>query len=178
MQPLLGLNVRTKNDISLRVDMNRVRNLNLSFTDNQLNETRRVDYNIGFGYTLQNVFIPFLYSKSKRRQRSRKSQRNERNQDAQNPGRQKKVNGNEMEIRFDFSFSDNESLIHRFDTEIDPQASRGTKQVRISPAVDYDVNDNLTLTFFLDYNRTEPKTSRSFPITNINSGVTVRFSLE
>ncbi len=178
LQPLLGLNIKTRNDISLRVDMNKSRNLALSFTDNQLNETRRTDYVVGFGYTLQNVFIPFLYSKTKRRQRSRKDQKNEATADAQSPGSKKKVNGNEMELRFDFSFSDNESLIHRFDTEIDPQASRGTKQIRISPAIDYDVNDNLTLTFFFDYNRTEPKTSRSYPITNINSGITVRFSLE
>ena len=177
-QPLLGLNVKTRNDMSIRVDMNKSRTLDLSFTDNQLNENRQTNYVLGFGYKIQNVFIPFLYSKAKRKQRTRKSQKKEANEDAQAPGRQKQVNGNELEFRFDFSFSDNASLIHRFDTEIEPEASRGTKQIRISPAIDYDVNDNLTLTFFFDYNRTEPKTSRSFPITNINSGITVRFSLE
>ena len=177
-QPLLGLNIKTRNDMTIRVDMNKARTLDLSFTDNQLNENRRTDYVVGFGYKIQNVFLPFLYSKSKRKQRTRKSQKKEADDDAQNPGRKKQVNGNEMELRFDFSFSDNASLIHRFDTDIEAQASRGTKQIRISPAIDYDVNDNLTLTFFFDYNRTEPKTSRSYPITNINSGLTVRFSLE
>ena len=176
--PLLGLNIRTRNDISLRVDMNKSRNLTLTFTDNQLNETNRTDYVIGFGYPLRNVNIPFLQpKKNKRKSRRNQQEQAEEDKDGNNPGGQKKK-GNDMEIKFDFSFSDNQSLIHKFDTEADPQASRGTKQIRISPAIDYTLSETLTLRFFFDYNRTIPYTSLSYPITNINSGITVQFALQ
>ncbi len=179
LSPLLGLNVRTRNDISLRVDMNKSRNLSLTFTDNQLNESKRTDYVIGFGYPLKNVNIPFLQPKKNKRKRSRREQEEEEEQDpaGDNPGNAAS-RGNAMEIKFDFSFSDNVSLIHKFDTELDPQPSRGTKQIRISPSIDYAMSETLTLRFFFDYNKTVPYTSRSFPITNINSGITVQFALQ
>ncbi len=180
LAPLLGLNIRTRNDISLRVDMNKTRNLAFTFTDNQLNETKRTDYVIGFGYPLKNVNIPFLqFGNKKNKRQSRRSQEEEQeeDQDGNNPGGNRKK-GNDMEIKFDFSFSDNVSLIHKQDTDLDPQASRGTKQIRISPAIDYAMSETLTLRFFFDYNRTIPYTSQSFPITNINSGITVQFALQ
>ncbi|MDH3648950.1 MAG: cell surface protein SprA [Saprospiraceae bacterium] len=179
--PLLGLNIKTRNDISLRVDMNKTRNLTLSFTDYQLNESKRTDYVIGFGYRIKNVSIPFLQPKQNKRSRSRRDQQQEQeeNQDPNAPGGTDKARkGNDMEINFDFSFSDNVSLIHKFDTDLEAQASRGTKQLRISPSIDYDVTESLTLRFFFDYNKTTPYTSRSYPITNINSGITVRFTLQ
>jgi cell surface protein SprA len=169
--PLLAINIKTRNGVSLRVDMNKTRNLSLSFTDYQLNETKRTDYVVGFGYQLKNVNIPFLQGK-----RSKSRRRNDPEPDPDAPGSAKK--GNDMEIKFDLQFSDNVSLIHKFDTELEEQASRGTKQLRISPSIDYEVSETLTLRFFFDYNRTEPYTSRSYPITNINSGVTVRFALQ
>ncbi len=177
--PLLGLNVKTRSDVSLNVNWNKTRNLNLSFTDNQLNETKRTDYVVGFGYRIKNVNIPFLQPKKNRRSRTRRSQQEQEKADpngTQPAGTQQK--GNAMEIKFDLSFSDNVTLLHRFDTTQEAQPSRGTKQIRISPSVDYEVSETLTLRFFFDYNKTEPKTSRSFPITNINSGITVQFSLQ
>lgn len=179
MAPLIGLNIRTRNDMTLRLDMNKSRNLSLSFTDYQLNETKRTDYTAGFGYLLKNVYIGFLQPKNKTRSRSRRNQEEAQQQDQS--GNQPSANakkGNEMEIKFDFSYGDNVSLIHKFDTELDPQASRGNKQIRISPSVEYAVSQTLSLRFFFDYNKTIPYTSRSYPITNINSGVTIQFALQ
>ncbi len=176
--PLIGLNLKTRSDFTLRLDMNKTRNLNQTFTDYQLNETKRTDYVVGLGYRMKNVNIPFLQGK-KKSSRSKKSQeaQEEADRDGNNPAGTKEK-GNDLEIRFDLSFSDNVTWNHRFDTELAPQAASGTKQIRISPSVAYDVSETLTLRFFFDYNKTEPYSSRSFPITNINSGVTVQFSLE
>ncbi|NND06902.1 MAG: cell surface protein SprA [Saprospiraceae bacterium] len=179
--PLIGLNLKTRSDFTLRLDMNKTRNLNLTLTDYQLNETNRTDYVVGMGYRMKNVNIPFLQGNKNKRTRSRKSQKEQENQDQDGNDPQaaaKKEKGNDLEIRFDLSFSDNVTWNHRFDTEQIAQAASGTKQIRISPSVAYDVSETLTLRFFFDYNKTEPYSSRSFPITNINTGVTVQFSLE
>ena len=180
LAPLIGLNIKTRNNMTLRLDMNKSRNLSLSFTDYQLNETKRTDYTAGLGYLLKNVNIGFLQPKKKTRTRTNRDQEETQKEDqnANNPAAANAKKGNEMEIKFDFSFGDNVSLIHKFDTELDPQASRGNKQIRISPSVQYAVSETLSLRFFFDYNKTIPYTSRSFPITNINSGVTIQFALQ
>ncbi|MCB0665862.1 MAG: cell surface protein SprA [Saprospiraceae bacterium] len=179
LAPLIGLNIKTRNDMTLRLDMTKSRNLSLSFTDYQLNETKRTDYTAGFGYRLKNVYIGFLQPKKKTRSRSRRDQEEAQEEDQQgnNPAAGAKK-GNDLEIKFDFSYGDNVSLIHKFDTELDPQASRGNKQIRISPSIEYALSETLSLRFFFDYNKTVPYTSRSYPITNINSGVTVQFALQ
>ncbi|MCB0685002.1 MAG: cell surface protein SprA [Saprospiraceae bacterium] len=179
LSPLIGLNIKTRNDMSLRLDMNKARNLSLSFTDYQLNETKRTDYTAGFGYRMKNVYIGFLQPKKKTRSRTQRSQEQseEQDKDGNNPAAGAKK-GNDLEIKFDFSYGDNVSLIHKFDTELDPQASRGNKQIRISPSIEYALTETLSLRFFFDYNKTIPYTSRSYPITNINSGVTVQFALQ
>jgi cell surface protein SprA len=180
LSPLIGLNIKTRNDMTLRLDMNKSRNLSLSFTDYQLNETKRTDYTAGFGYRLKNVYIAFLQPKKKTKSRSNRNQEDAQAQDknANDPAAANAQKGNDMEIKFDFSFGDNVSLIHKFDTELDPQASRGNKQIRISPSVEYAISETLSLRFFFDYNKTIPYTSRSYPITNINSGVTIQFALQ
>jgi hypothetical protein len=47
----------------------------------------------------------------------------------------------------------------------------------LNPQVEYTLNKRLKLRLFVDYRKTVPKTSQSFPITTLNSGVTVQFSL-
>ena len=81
-----------------------------------------------------------------------------------------------MNFNFDFSFRDDITLQHRTDQNI-TEPTRGSRTVSISPSVDYDVNDKLNVRLFFDYNKTVPKTSAAFPITNTQGGVTVRFML-
>lgn len=178
MSPLLGLNVKTRNDVSLSVNMNKSRNLSLSFTDYQLNETKRTDYTASFGYIIKDVYIGFLQPKSKKRtQRSQRDQQEE-DPDGDNPNQGGKApKGNNMEIRFDFSYGDNELLLHRFDTEKKQESTRGSKQIRISPSVLYDLSETLSLRLFVDYNRSQPYGGPP-PITNFNSGVTIQFALQ
>ena len=82
-----------------------------------------------------------------------------------------------MNFKFDFSFRDDITYKHILDQNI-TEPTRGLKSIRISPSIDYAINDQLTLRWFVDYNRTVPATSQSFPITNIQGGLTVRFTLQ
>ena len=50
--PFVGLNMRLKNQASLRVDIKRNRQLNLSLVNNQLSDTRGMEVVVGTGYII------------------------------------------------------------------------------------------------------------------------------
>jgi len=82
----------------------------------------------------------------------------------------------DLNIKFDFEYRDDVTKVHSVQR---PQAqpSRGTTTWSINPSVDYQLNRRLALRLFVDYRKTIPKTSQSFPITSVSSGVTVQFKL-
>jgi cell surface protein SprA len=88
----------------------------------------------------------------------------------------KTIPKNEMEFKFDFSYRDDRTVNHILDQD-NHVATRGMKTIRISPSIDYILNNRLTFRLFFDYNRTIPAVSSSFPVTNTRGGLTVRFSL-
>jgi len=57
------------------------------------------------------------------------------------------------------------------------ERTRGDRQIRVSPSIDYTINSQLNLRLFVDYNRTIPYTSQTFKNTNVEGGLVVRFSL-
>ena len=67
---------------------------------------------------------------------------------------------------------------HLLDQDAGARATRGSKDITISPAISYDVNKNVALRFFFDYRRQEPYVSTSFIVVNWEGGVTVRIKLE
>ncbi len=175
--PLIGIDIQTQNDIQMNFKMNRARNLALSFTDTKLFETNSFEYTFGLGYTLNNVSIGFLnFGKQSDRQRSRGGRAQQgRNTQGQNRGATDV--GNRLTINVNFSYRDDVTFAYEIDNSSEPVPTRGTESIQINPSVDYDVNKNITLRLFLDYNRTIPKTSLAFPITNARGGINVRFNL-
>ena len=149
----------------------------MSFVDNIMTETRTTEYVVGFGYRLKDVIIPFLSGNKKKKGKRPSSRTNPGG--GNRPGGGPNANtpkGNDLNIKFDFSFRDDISINHYLDQET-AEPTRGTRAISISPSIDYDVNKRLNLRLFFDYNKTIPKTSAAFPITNTQGGVTVRFSL-
>ena len=67
-------------------------------------------------------------------------------------------------------------MIHKLDQNIS-EPTGGTKMITLAPSADYVLNQNITLRFFLDWKKTIPYTSTSYPITNMNTGVTLRYTL-
>jgi cell surface protein SprA len=159
MSPVIGVDIRTKSDMSIRYDFRKTRNLLMSFVDYQLNETKTTEHVFGYTYRLKNVKIPFLYPKS------------------QTKGKKKKdLPGNDMNIKVDFSLRDDISRIFLLDLNSNV-ASRGARTLRFSPSIDYTLNKKLNLRLFIDHNDTRPYTPNSFPIRTTRGGLTVRFSL-
>ena len=176
LAPLIGVDMRLENGMSLRMDFKKSRNLQLSFLDNGLNETKTSEYVVGFGYRLRNVSLPLL---SNNRKRGRGREEPDLTPGTGRPGLGGpggSRNNGDMDINFDFSLRDDVTFRHLLDQDI-LEPTRGTRAITISPSAEYQVNKQLSLRFFFDYRRTVPKVSQSFPITNTQGGITVRFAL-
>ena len=177
--PLIGLDMRMKNDMSLNFSYNKSRNLDLSFIDYKLAETKTTDVTFGFGYTIKNVEIGFLTSKKKKKSRKKaKKKKAKDDKNGKKPAKRgvKKPKAKNLVIKMNFSLRDDVTYNHQLDQNVTIPI-RGTNTFSMSPTVDYNINDRLTLQFYFDHRRTNPKTSSSPPTVSTSSGVTLRFNL-
>ena len=180
--PLIGIEVKTKTDLNLHFDYAKRRGLQLGFVSNELAENRATTVEVGFDYVMKNVDLPFIPGYKQRQKKKRDAKREEdRNTDPTNrqgSGAGGPVQGNDLEILFDFSFTDNITLNHYLDQESLPQPTRGSKEISISPAMRYNLNKNVNLRLFFDYRKTIPYTSTGYTQTTTEGGITVQVVLE
>jgi len=170
--PLIGIDIKTKNDMNISFAYAKRRSLAMGFISYELAETRSTTYDIGFDWKLKDVRIGFLPGFN--------SAANKKKSSANKPqggGGTPKL-GNDLNILFDLSFSDNITFNHLLDQDSGARPTRGSKDITISPAISYDVNKNVSLRFFVDYRRQQPYVSNSFLVVNTEGGVTVRIKLE
>lgn len=177
MAPLLGIDVKLRNDMTFRVDFKKSRTLAMSFIDYQLAETRSSGYLVGFGYRMRNVNIPFLTNSKTKKTSSKKKKTDTAPGPGGRPAGGNAQQANDMNFKFDFELRDDITVNHRLDQLDEAVPTRGARTVSINPSIDYAINRRLTLRLFTDYRRTVPKTSQAFPITTLNAGVTVQFKL-
>jgi len=182
--PIFGIDLKTKNDININAEFAKTRNLQFSLGLGQLTEGRSTEYTFGFGWTLDNVNIGFLTGKKLRVPKVKVGVDTDGglsvgDKEEEPAGNDRGVNNeqNKMNITFNFSYRDDVTFIHEFDSGASSQATRGLKSLQIGPALEYDVNKNFTLRAFVDYSKTKPYLSTSFPVTTIQGGVTARFNL-
>ncbi|MFT4759218.1 MAG: cell surface protein SprA [Paraglaciecola sp.] len=177
--PLIGIDMRFKNTMSIRFESKKSRELAILFDElGQLSETRAEDWSLGFGYTLNGVEFGFLSKKKKKKKPTPEEEAKSKKKGiVRNRGNGAGEAG-DLTLAFDFSLRDditNEFIIDNEGSEI---PSRGSTRLSINPSAEYRLNKQLSLRLFFDYSKTTPKTSIGFPQTNISSGVTVRFELQ
>ena len=173
--PLIGIDLKAKNGLSARYDYAKSRNVALNLTDYQVIESNSTSTTLGIGYTMQNVNIPFLTGNKKKRRTTR--QRSTPTDQANQPNNQlRQSRGNDLTFTFDYTLRDDITINHIFD-QSQNEPTRGLRSISINPSIDYQASDNLNLRLFVDYQRTEPYTSLSYPITSVRGGLTVRISL-
>jgi cell surface protein SprA len=182
--PLIAIDMRMQNDMTLRLDFKKSRNLAMSFIDYQLAETRSTGYAIDMGYRIKNVNIPFLTGKKTKKTSTAAAKKKKKNPLIQigDQGQPPVPAGagpvsNDINIKFNFEYRDDITANHRLDQLDAAIPTRGARTIKISPSADYVINRRMKLRAFCDYNRTVPKTSQSFPITQVNAGFTLQFSL-
>lgn len=178
--PIIGVSVKTKSDLTLDFEYNKSRNLDLSVNiASELNEQKKTEFVFGFAFTKKNS--NFL-RKKKRRGRTKKPEGlQEKEDDDSNRRRRGNVSttrGNDMTFSLDVGYADDITIIHDIDLP-DSQPSRGTTTLFISPAWEYIVNQNLKVTAFLDYNTSRSKVTQSGNqgITSIQGGIRMGLTL-
>nr|MBA2406969.1 cell surface protein SprA [Chitinophagales bacterium] len=151
--PLLGIDMTWKNSLTTKLEYKRSRNLSFSFLDYQLTESRSEEITAGLGYKFHNLPIPFKIKGKKTRLK------------------------NDVSFLTNVSYGDNVTVSEKLDQSVPAQATAGVQTLAISPALDYVVNNRLSVRLFFEKRYTIPKISSSYPIRYTDGGVTIRFTL-
>lgn len=147
--PLIGFDAAFKNNLTAKFEVRKSKAQSLSMIDYQVGENTSTEYVIGGGFRKKGVRLPFpLFGVRKLK--------------------------NELIFKMDIGIRDDRTT-NTFLANNVSVTSRGQKVIRISPTVNYAVNDLLTLLFFFDRQQTIPYVSNAFPATTTRAGVTLRF---
>ena len=149
--PLINVDVTWMNDLTTRGEIKRMRNIALSFANNQLTESLSNEYLIGFGYRFTHMD---LILKTKNSQRSY---------------------SNDLNLRADLSFRKNKTVLRKL-VENDDQLTAGQSAVTIKTTADYMLSDRFQLRVYYDKVINTPYVG-SFVTSNTNFGVSFRFTL-
>jgi cell surface protein SprA len=152
--PLIGFDMTMKNSMLARLEFKKTRNLSLSFVNNQLTEMRSNELVIGTGYRFKSV--PFkVRSLATGKAVTIKS---------------------DLNLKLDFSIRDNKTILRRIE-EDNNQISTGTRQTSINFSADYMVSQKMNVRLFYDQTISNPHVSSQVPTSNINAGLSLRFTL-
>lgn len=151
--PLIGFdatwNVK-KQGLITKFEIRKDRSATLSTNNNQVTEVLGNEIVIGTGYKFAKVRLPFKVNNVK----------------PENP----------LNIRFDFTFRDNLTVIRKVVENTD-QATAGQRVVSIKSSIDYNIGANLMVQFYYDQVITTPKIATSYPTGNLSTGIRFRFNL-
>ena len=150
--PFVGLNMRMKNQASLRLDIKNNRQLDLSLVNNQLSDTRGFELIVGTGYIIKDVSFTIV-----------------------SDGKPQKITSN-LDLKLDFSLRDNQTVIRRIQEGVD-QVTAGQRVWSIKASADYMLSSKLTARLYYDQAVSKFKTSNAFPTLNTNAGIAFRFNL-
>ncbi len=152
--PLIEVDMTFTNQLSVRAEFRKTRQLSLSLIDYQLAENRSTEMTVGFNWRKKG--LPLLKNVK--------------------IGKKGMKLDNDVTFRFDFSVRDDATA----NSKLDQGTSFGTsgqKVIRIAPSIDYILNNRVSLKLYFEQNRNIPKISNAFPITNTRGGLQVRISL-
>jgi cell surface protein SprA len=150
--PLLGIDMRMKNNMTANVEYRKSRSLSLSLTNSQLASQKDQAFVFGFGYRTADFRFPFGLFKS--------------------------VNlKNDLNFKLDVAVRNNKTVIYRADVN-DPEISAGSKNITYRPSIDYVLNQRFNVRIFYDTNITKPYTSQTFVTAFTNFGVNLRFTIQ
>ncbi|RYF25710.1 MAG: cell surface protein SprA [Flavobacteriales bacterium] len=149
--PLIGVDTRLKNNMTLNFEINKTRLLGLSLSNSQLAHLSENNIVFGLGYRTTKFRFPFGLFKDVKMD-------------------------NNMDFKLDVSVRDNKTVIYRADIA-EAEVSSGAKNITLRPSVDYILNQRFNVRVFYDSNITKPYTSQSFNTSFSNFGFSLRVTL-
>ena len=178
--PLIGFGFELQNSLSFDVAYNKSRTLEMRFNDFTLTESRSDEFSVGFGYTKEDVYIGFLKNLG---QPAGKKKKKKKKDGLGIPGLNKDKDADpeeefssDLTFQFDLSFRDDASFQHRLDQD-STEPTRGSKDFRFTPSIDYDINEQLNIQAYFEYSRTIPRVTTAFPSTTASGGIRILFTL-
>ncbi len=151
--PLLGINMKLKNNMTIRVEYKKDRNVTLGLTNAQVTETKGTEWVVGTGYIIKDLKLKFVRL---------------------GPRRTNPVSN--LEIRADLAIRDNITVIRRIVEGID-NVTAGQRIVNVKLSGDYQINTRVNAQLFYDLNLSRFKTTNAFPLTTHQFGISVRLNL-
>jgi cell surface protein SprA len=155
--PLIGFDMQFTNQLQAKFEYAKSRTLSMSLFDFQLSEQRSTEFTIGGGYRkrgmklLGGLKLPKFLGGGKKLE-------------------------NEINFRVDYRIRDNVTANSRLDQETN-FATGGSREITISPTVDYFLSNRVNIKFYYDRRKVLPYISSSAPTTNTRAGVQIRISL-
>lgn len=157
--PLIGVDMMFVNQMQAKFEYTKTRQLSLSLYDYQLSEVRSTEFTFGAGYRkrglklLAGLKLPKFLSKN---------------------GTGKL--DNEINFRIDYKIRDNVTANSKLDQD-NNFATGGSREVTISPTIDYFLNNRINIKFYYDRRKVVPYISSSAPTINTRAGIQIRISL-
>ena len=149
--PLIGINVRTKNNLNARIDYKKDRNIMLNLSNAQVSEIINSDFSIDFGYSKDKLKLPFKYMGNTI------------------------VLDNEIEFRLNFIIRNTKAIQRKIDKE--STITNGNYNFQLRPNINYTINDRINLIMYYDRVVNKPIVSNSFPRYSSSFGARLRLSL-
>ena len=153
--PLLGVDMTFTNQLSLKFGYTKQRQLSLSLIDYQLSEVRSTEITFGGGFRKRGLKLPFKVPFSKK---------------------DTKKLDNELNFNLQLTFRNNVSSNSILDQN-SAFATNGSKEITISPTLDYYISNRINVKLYFDQRRVNPYISSSAPTVDTRAGVQVRISL-
>ena len=150
--PLLRIDFELKNSFKLLTQINKDRALSMSFDNNLLTEVHGIEYVVGLGYRIKDV----IFSSSL----------------ADNPTG---IIKSDINIKADLTLRNNQTIVRYLDYD-NNQLGGGQNIWTLNTTADYSLSKNLTIIFYYNHSFSKPVISTSFPLTNISSGFTFRYT--
>ncbi len=151
--PLIGFDITTTDQLNVKFEYKKSRQLSLSLVDYQLSEVRSTEWTIGAGWRKRgfNPGFKLPFAKNKKLE-------------------------NDINFRLDLSMRDDANSNSRLDQQ-NAYSTGGQKVISINPSIDYVINNRINIKLFFDQRRVIPYISTSAPITNTRAGLQIRISL-
>lgn len=153
--PLFGIDLGFTNQLNFKFDFNKSRQLSLSLVDFQLSEVRSTEYTFSGSFRKRGLKMPFKLPFTKKDTRKLE---------------------NEIRFQLDFRVRDNVSSNSRLDQN-SSFATNGSKEITISPTIDYYISNRVNVKLYFDQRRVNPYISSSAPTVDTRAGVQIRISL-
>ncbi|MCL2414847.1 MAG: cell surface protein SprA [Bacteroidales bacterium] len=150
--PLLGINVEMRNNFQVNAEMRRSRNLGLSFTNNQLTESRNEDWIFSIGYVFRDIGFNVISGQSRRNIRS------------------------DINVRAGVSIRSNITMLRRIDQPVN-LVSAGSRITTLNFSADYQLSQHLTVRLFYDQQMNRPHLPTMFFNSTTSGGISLRFTI-